>query len=88
MASVDAETVRQLPEKMLSFSCLRSPAKKGLGPRLGRLSLPDLTRMETPHYIALTSRGAVPHLSPDLMREHAHVRGVHIALEDCESPFS
>ncbi|KAI9723002.1 MAG: hypothetical protein M1812_001451 [Candelaria pacifica] len=76
------EGVSQLPQDMLSFQCLRSPAKNGLGPRLGRLSLGGSTRMETPHYLALTSRGAIPHLSPDLMREHANIHGVHVAIED------
>ncbi|KAI9763550.1 MAG: hypothetical protein M1835_007783 [Candelina submexicana] len=82
MASTNVEKVKQFPQKMLSFSCLRSPAKNRLGPRLGRLAPPSSARIETPHYIALTSRGAIPHLSPDLLKEHADIRGVHVALED------
>lgn len=40
--------------------------------------------LQTPHYIALSSRGAVAHLSQDMMRKHTNVKSIHVALEDCE----
>ena len=53
--------------------------------RLGKLSCLGRTEIETPNYIALSARGAVPHLSQDTVRNHTTIRGIHMALEDCES---
>jgi len=55
----------------------------GLESRLGRLSCPGRQLMETPHYIAISSRGAVPHLSQDTMRESTLIKGLYAGLEDC-----
>lgn len=55
-----------------------------LGARRGTLSLAGRS-ISTPHYLALTSRGAVPHISHDNLREHCAVRGVYLGLEDCIS---
>lgn len=55
------------------------------GPRLGRLSIQGRRDLETPNFFAVTSRGVVPHLTPDLISAHAHIGGVHMALEDCKS---
>lgn len=59
-----------------------------LGARRGTLSLAGRS-IPTPHYLALTSRGAVPHISHDNLREHCAVKGVYLGLEDCISlsPF-
>ncbi|MCJ1385407.1 hypothetical protein MMC17_008530 [Xylographa soralifera] len=54
----------------------------GDGARLGTLRFDDRTPIETPHYIAITSRGAVPHLSQDTMRDYSAIKGVYVALED------
>ncbi|MCJ1434249.1 hypothetical protein MMC27_003616 [Xylographa pallens] len=50
--------------------------------RLGTLRFNDRTPIETPHYIAISSRGAVPHLSQDTMRENTAIKGIYVALED------
>ncbi|KAL1974839.1 hypothetical protein VTN31DRAFT_5043 [Thermomyces dupontii] len=52
-----------------------------LGARRGTLSLAGRS-IPTPHYLALTSRGAVPHISHDNLREHCAVKGVYLGLED------
>ena len=72
---------------MFSFSILRQ-AREHCKTRLGRLTVPHRSPIETPHYVAITSRGAVPHISQDLMRQHTGVQGVYVALEDCEAALS
>jgi queuine tRNA-ribosyltransferase subunit QTRTD1 len=57
-----------------------------LSPRLGRLSLPSRNAIETPHYLALTSRGVLPHLSQDNFAQLTSISGVYAALEDCRFP--
>lgn len=54
-----------------------------LSPRLARLSLPGRDAIETPHYLGLTSRGVVPHLSQDNLAQQTSISGVYAALEDC-----
>lgn len=56
--------------------------------RLGELALPGRQKVQTPNYFPLTSRGSIPHLSQDMMRDHATVAGIYTALEDCEFPFN
>lgn len=55
--------------------------------RLGELALAGRQKVQTPNYFPLTSRGSLPHLSQDMMRDHAPVAGIYTALEDCEFPF-
>lgn len=57
-------------------------------PRLGSLSFPGRTNMATPHYIAISSRGTVPHLTQDTMRGSTGITGLYTALEDCELSLS
>lgn len=52
--------------------------------RLGVLSVPGRQSIQTPHYFAVSSRGCVPHLSQDMMKENTSIKGVYAALEDCE----
>lgn len=56
--------------------------------RFGELALAGRQKVQTPNYFPLTSRGSLPHLSQDMMRDHAPVAGIYTALEDCESPFN
>jgi queuine tRNA-ribosyltransferase subunit QTRTD1 len=55
------------------------------GARLGRLAVEGRKALETPGFIAVTSRGVVPHMTPDVIAAHAQFGGVHMALEDCRS---
>ena len=71
-------------EDMNSFSVLKSTVSGGIERRLGRFALPGRRALPTPHYIAISSRGTVPHVSPDMLRWHTDVRGVYVALEDCK----
>lgn len=54
------------------------------GARLGRLAVKSRKDLSTPNFFAISSRGAVPHLTPDMIIEHAKFGGVHMALEDCK----
>ncbi|KAK8208171.1 tRNA-guanine transglycosylase family protein [Phyllosticta capitalensis] len=53
-----------------------------LNPRLGSLSIPGRPAVPTPHYIANTSRGVVPHLSQDNLERHSNINGLYVGLED------
>ncbi|CUS10592.1 unnamed protein product [Tuber aestivum] len=53
------------------------------GARVGRLAAAGGgVSFDTPSFVAQTSRGAVPHLSGDNLRDHTDVRVVYVALED------
>ncbi len=56
----------------------------GSAARLGRLAVAGRKVVETPGFLAITSRGVIPHLTPDVVSEHTQVGGVHLALEDCK----
>lgn len=71
-------------EEMPSFNIIKSITYDGIEHRLGRLAIQGRTPMQTPHYIAVTSRGPIPHIAPDMMRNHTEVNGVYVALEDCK----
>ncbi|KAI9763947.1 MAG: hypothetical protein M1840_008981 [Geoglossum simile] len=77
----------KLPDEMLSFSIAKSAGPNTVSPRLGALIIPRRKPIQTPHFLALTSRGAIPHISQDTLRDNTNVKGVYLALEDCEAPF-
>lgn len=52
--------------------------------RLGKLLLRDRIPIDTPHYFPISSRGCVPHLSQDMVRDKTSIRGIYVALEDCK----
>jgi len=76
------DTFNQLPEEM--FSIVQATTT-GIGARLGRLVLPGCKVIDTPHYLASTSRGVVPHITPDNFVRFTPINGVYVALEDCKS---
>ncbi|CAK7265371.1 hypothetical protein SEPCBS57363_001548 [Sporothrix epigloea] len=51
-------------------------------PRLGSLALPGRKAVATPTFFAVTSRGAVPHVTPDNIARTNLVDGAYFALED------
>jgi queuine tRNA-ribosyltransferase accessory subunit len=59
---------------------------KSTASSLARRSLISLTgkAIETPHYVAVTSRGVVPHVSPDVLARHTSIKAVYFGLEDCK----
>ncbi|KAK0728393.1 tRNA-guanine(15) transglycosylase-like protein [Lasiosphaeria miniovina] len=51
--------------------------------RLGRLAIAARRTVDTPNYFAITSRGVVPHVTPDNLAKHlSDVGGAYMALED------
>lgn len=67
----------------LEFQILTTLDHSTSGPRLGRLTVEGRKDMETPDFLAITSRGVIPHMTPDVIAAHARLSGVHFALEDC-----
>lgn len=53
------------------------------GPRLSTLALPGRRPIQTPNFVAITSRGVVPHITPDNLEKNTSINGVYVALEDC-----
>ncbi|KAI1145738.1 tRNA-guanine transglycosylase [Nemania diffusa] len=64
------------------FKILKTVVNDGVGARLGTLSLPKRNPIDTPNFIGLTARGALPHLTPDNISKWSELGGVYIALED------
>lgn len=70
---------------MLRFQVLQKGASAATsGSRLGRLCISSRNDVLTPSYVAVTSRGVIPHLSQDTLRDKSDVKGVYLALEDCK----
>lgn len=68
------------------FEILPSPPVSDSSARLGRLALPGRRPIDTPGYVAMSSRGGVPHLTPDVINRHTDIVGSYMALEDCMPP--
>lgn len=82
-AHIRAMATARRHSKLMSFDLLESqPAVDDA--RLGRLSFHGRVPMETPNYVAASSRGAVPHISQDMMRDNTAIKSMYTALEDCE----
>jgi queuine tRNA-ribosyltransferase len=71
-------------EQKVIFECLSHVDPSIIGPRLGRLRVEGRRELETPNFLAITSRGVVPHMTPDVVAGSTDIRGVHMALEDCK----
>lgn len=81
---MSSNPLSQLSDEMFKFSLLGS-LPTILSPRLGQLSLRGGKKLATPHYLPISSRGALPHASHDTIRDNMSVDGLYVALEDCES---
>ncbi|KAL1970780.1 hypothetical protein VTN77DRAFT_2614 [Rasamsonia byssochlamydoides] len=78
-----SETLSQMnPEEMTNPFSLLQPAPSVLAPRLGKFAVPGRRPIQTPHYIAITSRGSVPHLAHDVLRDHTAIGSLYFGLED------
>lgn len=75
------------PESMakanFNFNLLKPAAAPVLSPRLGRVTVEGRKPISTPHYVPLTSRGAVSHLTQDVVRDHTSISSLYVGLEDC-----
>ncbi len=77
--AVAAVQVANLPSEM--FSIIKTSGT--IGPRLGCLRLAGRQVLETPHFLAITSRGVVPHITQDSFAGATGISGVYVPLEDC-----
>lgn len=68
----------------MRFDILKAIPGNGAAARLGRLALPQRQAIDTPNFFAVTSRGVVPHLTPDTIAKYGSFPGVYMAMEDCE----
>lgn len=84
MAARNAAQVSTESKSAVSFD-FASIESEDSGPRLGRLSFQGRKTIDTPHYLALSSRGTIPHLSQDMVRDNTAIGSLYVALEDCES---
>ncbi|KAL2197302.1 tRNA-guanine(15) transglycosylase-like protein [Corynascus similis CBS 632.67] len=66
----------------MRFEILKGALKDGVAARVGRLAFAGRQPIETPNFIATTSRGAVPHITPDNVNKHLQTAGAYMALED------
>ncbi|KAI0115692.1 tRNA-guanine transglycosylase [Nemania sp. FL0031] len=64
------------------FKILKAAVSDGVGARVGTLSLPKRRPIDTPNFIGLTARGAIPHLTPDNISQRSELGGAYFALED------
>lgn len=70
----------------MRFEVLKGALKDGVAARVGRLAFAGRLPIDTPNFIGITSRGTVPHLTPDNVGKHLQTTGAYMALEDCELP--
>ncbi|RKF76428.1 Queuine tRNA-ribosyltransferase accessory subunit 2 [Golovinomyces cichoracearum] len=69
-------------KKNLSFELLNPFCSAPKGPRLGQL-ISQGKLIPTPNIFHLTSRGVIPHITPDVLKSsNMEVEGVHMAMED------
>ncbi|KAM0276468.1 hypothetical protein ACHAQH_006733 [Verticillium albo-atrum] len=66
----------------MTFKVLQSALQKESAARLGRLALHNRKVIDTPNFIAVSSRGTVPHVTPDALSKYASFGGAYMALED------
>ncbi|KAI1078629.1 tRNA-guanine transglycosylase [Whalleya microplaca] len=64
------------------FNVLKHAAAESVGPRVGRLALPKRKPVDTPNFFGLTSRGVIPHVTPDIASKYSNLAGSYMALED------
>ena len=82
---MEPETLSRPQDEMLNFTLLNPTTSSTLTPRLGNLAITGRKTISTPHYIALTSRGAVPHIAHDVMQKQTAIGSLYFGLEDCRS---
>lgn len=71
--------------KLMSFQLAIPPSESDKDEaRVGHLTFQGRNPIKTPHYVAVSSRGAVPHLSQDMTRDNTSIRALYTAVEDCE----
>ncbi|KAH6636816.1 tRNA-guanine(15) transglycosylase-like protein [Chaetomium tenue] len=66
----------------MRFEVLKGALKDGVAARVGRLAFAGRLPIDTPNFIGITSRGTVPHVTPDNVGKHLQTSGAYMALED------
>lgn len=88
MAALDLEEVVEASQtSTMRFDLLKTVALDHGAARVGRLAFHRQRArlpIDTPNFIAITSRGSVPHMTPDVVTRHTQLGGAYMALEDCE----
>ena len=74
----------EMPGKASFVVCGPKIVDKNSNARLGDFAVEGRNIIQTPNFFAITSRGVVPHITPDVLSQHTGIGGVHIALEDCK----
>ena len=74
------------PEKEagMIFEVLKSAAGDKITARLGRLAIPGRNVVQTPGFLGVATRGAVPHFTPDNVSRFKPFEGIFMGLEDCK----
>ncbi|KAJ5723658.1 hypothetical protein N7488_001693 [Penicillium malachiteum] len=65
----------------MTFSVLGSSSPV-LAPRVGKLAIAGRKTLATPHYLPVTSRGVIPHISQDNVRKETDITALYAGLED------
>ncbi|KAJ9504273.1 hypothetical protein H2202_000329 [Exophiala xenobiotica] len=81
MEQLEADSLARLPNAMLKF-VIEHATSSETAARLGQLTAHGRPTINTPHYIAPTSRGVIPHLSHDNLQKHTRISAVYVPLED------
>ncbi|KAK3299182.1 tRNA-guanine(15) transglycosylase-like protein [Chaetomium fimeti] len=68
--------------RAMRFEVLKGALKDGVAARVGRLAFARRLPIDTPNFIGMTSRGTVPHVTPDNLGKHLQTTGAYMALED------
>jgi hypothetical protein len=83
MDSLNSKHPPGVQDAMFSFKITKSGSST-TGPRLGQLLRGGRKAIETPNYVATTSRGVVPHISHDMLERCTAVSSIYLSLEDCK----
>lgn len=70
--------------RLQSFEILQRGLGECSSQRLGLLKLAKRRDIETPNLLALTSKGSVPHLTPDVLGAETAIQAIHAGFEDCK----
>jgi len=69
----------------MKFDLIKTAVQNGgAAARLGRMALKGRLPVDTPNFFGITSRGVVPHVTPDNVSKHLKTTGAYMALEDCK----
>jgi hypothetical protein len=91
MEQLEADSLARLPNAMLKSMLkfvIEHAASSETAARLGQLTARGRPTINTPLYIAPTSRGVIPHLSHDNLQKHTRISAVYVPLEDCTCALS